>query len=239
LLSPDLAIVSDQRNCAKQYQHLLGFTMNAYPLSWPSAWPRTMPAYRRPARFSKKVASSTSGTSHRRSEDLTISDGVARVLTELGRMGIDRQDVIVSTNVRTRLDGLPPSGERAPEDPGAAVYWQEWTGARHVIAIDLYQRVADNLAAIAASLEALRAVERHGGAFILERAFTGFTALPAPGPSREWWEVLEVERTAPLDVITLAYRRLASERHPDKPQGSHNAMAELNKAFEQAKESCS
>src|SRR3546814_20391176 len=45
------------------------------------------------------------------------------------------QDTIISTNVRTRLDGLPRSGEREPNDSGAAVYWEEWNGERRVIAI--------------------------------------------------------------------------------------------------------
>ncbi|TGR16226.1 J domain-containing protein, partial [Mesorhizobium sp. M8A.F.Ca.ET.202.01.1.1] len=30
------------------------------------------------------------------------------------------------------------------------------------------------------------------------------------------------------------YRRLAAQRHPDLPGGSHDAMAELNQAKEQA-----
>ena len=38
------------------------------------------------------------------------------------------------------------------------------------MAIDAYTRTADNLAAVAATLEAMRAIERHGGAQILERA---------------------------------------------------------------------
>jgi hypothetical protein len=32
---------------------------------------------------------------------------------------------VISTNVRMRLDGLPRSGEKESQDPGAAVYWQE------------------------------------------------------------------------------------------------------------------
>ncbi|KVD37855.1 hypothetical protein WJ41_22830 [Burkholderia ubonensis] len=62
---------------------------------------------------------------------------------------------------------------------GVAVYWETRAGARRVMAIDQYTRVADNLAAVAATLDAMRAIERHGGARILERAFTGFAALAA------------------------------------------------------------
>ncbi|WP_347558519.1 J domain-containing protein [Robbsia sp. KACC 23696] len=164
---------------------------------------------------------------------MTVTDGVQRVLAELQRFGIDRQDVIVSTNVRTRLDGLPRSGEREPADSGAAVYWQERTGARRVIAIDHYIKVADNLAAIAATLDAMRSIERHGGARILERAFTGFTALPgATAPS--WRDVFGVPPDChDMAVVRAAYRRRASSAHPDKG-GSNDEMATLNAALRDA-----
>lgn len=124
-----------------------------------------------------------------------------------------------------------------PADPGAAVYWQEPVGPRRCIAVDQYTTVEDNIAAIAATLDAMRAIERHGGAAILERAFTGFTALPAPGQGaqREWSDVLGVDRaTVTREGCKQAYRRLASKFHPDKPEGSHAAMAELNAAQEAA-----
>jgi hypothetical protein len=59
------------------------------------------------------------------------------------------------------------------------------------MAIDQYDRVEHNLAAIAATLDAMRAIKRHGGAEILDRAFTGFTALPAPmAGGKPWRQVL-------------------------------------------------
>lgn len=211
--------------------------MNAYPLSWPEGWPRTKPSQKQYGKFNKKVSSQAG--SWKTSEKLTLTEALARVIAELGRMGIRRQDVIVSTNVRTRLDGLPRSGEREPNDGGAAVYWQEGKGTRRVLAIDQYMKVADNLAAIAATLDALRAVERHGGAVILERAFTGFTSLPAPGQTakRTWREVFGLPATGavPLDALRDLYRRLAAEHHPDRG-GTHELMSEVNQAYEQAKQ---
>lgn len=211
----------------------------AYPLQWPAGWPRTKAGDHKHGKFSKgeRVYSSFSSSSYTRKRDLSVSDSISRVLEELEKMGIDRQDIVISTNVRTRLDGLPRSGEKEPDDSGAAVYWQTRNGEQRVMAIDQYVKVADNIAAIAATLDAMRAIERHGGAQILDRAFTGFTALPAP-TKRDWQVVLGLQEILlpTIDDIKSAYRRLASEKHPDKPGGSHEAMTELNQAYEQAKQ---
>jgi hypothetical protein len=200
------------------------------------------PVMRRiPARFTKgerKYHTGASGSYIARRE-LTVSEGVDRVLRQLEHMigYAERRNVVISTNVRTRLDGLPRSGERKPEDPGAAVYWEDpFNRTPRVMAIDQYDEVADNLAAIAATLEAMRAIERHGGATILERAFTGFTALPNPDKARTWRDVLGYqphENPTLVDVKTR-YRVLSQTRHPDRAGGSHDAMAEINVAYEQA-----
>lgn len=210
--------------------------MNAYPLTWPGDWKRAGSACRQAGRFNRKVREN--GRSYPSAQQLTVAEAVRRVTDELARMGIDRQHVIVSTNVRTRLDGMPRSGEKEPADPGAAVYWTSHRGAKRVLAIDQYTRVADNLAAIAATLEALRAVERHGGAAILDRAFTGFTALPAPivaGMKRDWQTVLGLQSLLmpTADDVQQAYRRLAAKLHPDRG-GDAEGMAELNAARDEA-----
>lgn len=206
-------------------------TINAYPLTWPDGWKRS--TSREHGRFGKKVTKA--GSSWSRTEDLTVNEAIQRVLAELGRMGLGRDDVVISTNLVLRLDGLPRSDQRGPDDPGVAVYWEDRKGGRKVMAIDRYYKVADNLAALAATLDAMRAIERHGGAVVLERAFTGFTALPAPDANRQWWEVLGIPRAgATLDAVRQAYRTLASQHHPDRPGGSHERMAELNAAQEAA-----
>jgi hypothetical protein len=189
----------------------------AYPLQWPTGWRRTPGDGRRGASFT------------RYRKQLSIADGVQRVLQELERIGAGREDVVISTNVELRLDGLPRSDRMEPGDPGAAVYWRSGSSTK-VMAADHYERVADNLAALAATLEAMRAIERHGGAAILERAFAGFAALPAP---TEWWRVLGVDRHCTREEAKAAYRRLASQHHPDRG-GSADKMAELNAAQERA-----
>ncbi len=101
------------------------------------------------------------------------------------------------------------------------------------MAVDRYDRVADNLAAIAATLDAMRAIERHGGAEILNRAFTGFAALPDAGGGEHWSVVLEVERDATREQIETAYRRLRSQHHPDRG-GDAEQFHRITKAYEEA-----
>jgi hypothetical protein len=171
-------------------------------LSWPEGWKREK--FRKSASFK------------RYDQKLSVMDGIQRVLRELSLMGISRDDVIISTNVALRLDGLPRSDQANPADPGAAVYWQKKGKPMRTMALDKYDRVADNLAAIAATLEAMRAIERHGGAAILDRAFTGFAALPAHA-SETWREVLGVTLARPtLAHIEERFRTLAQVHHPDK-----------------------
>lgn len=206
-------------------------TINAYPLTWPTGWKRTAQGQHKQARFSK--ARERTSTGWRSTRELTLNEALQRLLDELERMGIHRDDVVISTNVPVRLDGLPRSGAAEPADSGAAVYWVERGDQPRVMAIDIYDRVADNIAALAATLDAMRSIERHGGAAVLERAFTGFVALPAPGARRPWYVVLGVNNPATPDEIRTAWRTLANKYHPDKPGGSHEAMAELNAAREE------
>jgi hypothetical protein len=213
--------------------------MTRYPLSWPAGWPRTAPSDRKGARFSRRERqySSTGGSSWTRKQDLSVADAVKRVLSELRTLGVPDGDAIISTNVPTRLDGLPRSSERAPADPGVAIYWQRPTEPMRCMAIDIYNDVAGNLAAIAATLEAMRAIERHGGAQILDRAFAGFDALPAPGGKRDWRDVLGIEqkpgRVITIDDARSCYRQLAAKHHPDRG-GSSQRMAEINAAWAEA-----
>jgi hypothetical protein len=156
-------------------------------------------------------------------------DGVGRVLAELELLGVpNRDDIVISTNIPTRLDGFPRSDQPEPPDPGAAVYWSvKGHKQPKCMALDRYDRVADNLAAIAASLNAMRAIERHGGAEILDRAFTGFVALPAP---EQAWQTLGLASSRPSRAeVDEAHRRLAFLHHPDRG-GDSSMMARINSA---------
>lgn len=191
-----------------------------YPLAWPEGWKRTQSYQRKTATFS------------RQGKALTVFDGVQRVLDELQRLGVHQDDVIVSTNLQTRLDGLPRSNQGRPGDPGVCVYWQKSAKEpMRCMAVDRYDEVQDNLAAVAATLEAMRSIERHGGAAILDRAFTGFAALPAPAAGeRDWWTVLGLQPDASVEAIRSAHRALAAKVHPDRQGGSVELMAQINTA---------
>jgi hypothetical protein len=201
-------------------------TKKAFPLNWPTGWKRTTPIMRGRAKFSRR--SSDGGQL-----DLTINQALDRVLDELGSMGAELSKVLISSNLELRNDGLPRSGQRAPADPGVAVYWNvRFRKDQRCMAIDRYDRVQDNLAAIAATLNAMRAIERHGGAAILDRAFTGFAALPAV---EQWWQVLGVTEHASKDTVEESYRRLAAKHHPDRG-GDDDLMSRINRARDQGME---
>jgi hypothetical protein len=206
----------------------------AYPLKWPAGWPRMSAGGRKRAKFGKgeRQYSTTGAGSWINKKDLTVSDATKRLTGELKTMGVRDGQWVISSNVELRNDGLPRSGQRAPEDPGVAVYWTR-KGHQQVMAIDLYDRVQDNMAAIAASLNALRAIERHGGAQILDRAFAGFTALPAPD-AFDPWAVLGLHPDATREAIEAAFRAHSKKHHPDAPGGSTEAFQRLERARREA-----
>jgi hypothetical protein len=204
----------------------------AYPLSWPEDWKRTQT--RISADFGKVQMSFTEqGPRREGKKRLSIADSVQRLLGELKRMGVRDSNIIISTNAPLRLDGMPRS-DQEPHDPGAAVYWKKNDkAAMRCMAVDQYTRVADNLAAIAATLEAMRAIERHGGAQILDRAFLGFATLPDKA-SQHWREVLGIEGEANLSVIEKRFRALAQVHHPDKG-GDRDRFEEILQARDAAR----
>ena len=195
-------------------------TDKRYPLSWPTGRPRTPAASRDRAPFGsmKRVA----GRSYESRESLSVAEATSRLQVELDRLGA--REIVLSTNVEPRLDGYPRSDRREPADSGAALYFR-FGGKDTVLACDKWDRTADNIAAIAKHLEALRGMDRWGVG-TLEQAFAGYQALPAP---EQWWQVLGVPESASREHINAAWRDKANTAHPDKG-GSDAAMARLNAA---------
>lgn len=187
-----------------------------YPLQWPSGWRRA--PYRRNGKFTKE------------GRPINVADASRRLERELERLGAERP--VLSTNVELRMDGRPRSDQN-PGDPGAAVYFA-YAGKATVFACDTYHAVADNIAAIAAHCEALRAIDRYGVGNI-EQALAGYRALPASAGS--WFIVLEFNDPPKVwAVVEARYKSLARVHHPDVAGGNTETMAKINAAYDTARQ---
>lgn len=195
----------------------------AYPLQWPAGWPRAK--WRQVAQFGKMKREP--GRSYDTKTTATVADARVRLQDELDRLGASY--ATLSTNLELRLDGQPRSGQPEPQDVGAAVYFR-LKGKDIALACDKWQRVADNIVAIAKHIEALRGMDRWGVGTAAQ-AFAGYEALPAP---EQWWQVLGVPQSASQAEIDAAYREKARSAHPDTG-GTDAAMARLNAARDAAR----
>lgn len=184
--------------------------ITAYPLTWPDGWQRDdFPE--RNWRFKGHTIASTRDS----------------IIAEIGRMG--GKNLIISSNLRLRNDGLPHSTQRMPEDCGVAIYF-DYRGESTCLACDKWDKVEHNMHSIARTIYALRQIERDGSSDLLDRAFRGFQALPEPDP---WWEVLGVESDATEDDLRRAYHKLARETHPDAG-GNAAEFNRVTRAYQEA-----
>ena len=203
--------------------------IEAYPLTWPAGWKRTPDHERKRASFGKMKK--TEGRSWSNRSQLTISQATQRLLDELERLGAE--NVVISSDLRLRLDGLPRSSQRTPDDPGIAVYFN-LDGQPHCMPCDRWDRIADNLAAVAKQVEAIRGMDRWGCGNT-RVAFAGFKALPPMSTERPWWEVLGCSRDTHRADVKETYLRLAQEHHPDRG-GDEGTMAAITGAYQRFKE---
>jgi hypothetical protein len=179
----------------------------AYPLAWPANWPRTGPGLRAKGAYRTTLPAALKNL--RDQLRLLAGPAVERTL-------------VLSSNATLGVD--------APADPGVVAYFV-WDQKPLAIPCDRWQRIEQNVQAIALSIEAMRAIERHGAKHMVTAMFSGFLALPAP--ARTWREVLGLPAGphSARDVETM-FRRLAEKMHPDRG-GSHDAMAALLAARDQ------
>lgn len=189
-----------------------------YPLTWPAGRPRRKPGTRVAGQF--------------KSSNKAITIGVAaRRLEEQVRL-LGGKNLVISTGVQPTLTGSVNDKRGTDNDPGVCAFFQ--LGDKPLaVACDRYVATADNLAAIAAHLEATRSIERYGVQTAAE-ILQAFAALPAPSWQKPWQEVLGFK---PGDdptptMIRDAHRRLSLEHHPDKG-GTTDDMAKLNAARDQ------
>jgi hypothetical protein len=138
----------------------------AFPLQWPDGWPRTAFNLRQ---SDKKFGGHVYGLTMGRARD--------QLLSELRMLGA--RDVVVSSNVPLRRDGLPYSDQRRIEDPGVAVYFM-LKKRPLVMARDRFISVAGNARSLALAVQAMRQLARHGDERMMERAFTGSSPSRRP-----------------------------------------------------------
>lgn len=206
---------------------------DAYPLQWPDGWPRTPISQRRGrGHFQKRERRCQGDHSWMSGRDITLNEATRGLMDEVTRLG--GKNVVISSNLQVRLDGLPRSGQRQPDDGGVAVYF-DLNGRQVAMARDAFVSVADNVRSLALAIEHMRGLERHGGGHMVERAFTGFAALPAPAMALEqpWYDVLGLPPHASADEIKEARDSKARSYHPDTSQSPNPAM--LDKVMEAAK----
>lgn len=220
---------------------------SAYPLYWPKTQARTPASKRRgDAPFSVGESYTTtrreSGAPdardvtlhHRRTKAVSLPIAVDRLEDQLERLGA--QAVVLSTNLELRLNGQPRAGQRDPEDPGAAV-WFNLNKKRLVFACDKWVRVADNIAALAAHIRAIRSVENYGVG-TMEQAFEGYRTLEDFSSGvMPWKRVLgfPADSRPTLAEVEAKWKARMKEVHP-RMQGESSLQAtQLNVAIAQAR----
>lgn len=190
----------------------------AYPLEWPIDRPRTPSHQRKSSQF-----------------NIAPHKAQQHMLSEINLMG--GRNVVISTDRRVRQDGgiYAKDLNRTPDDPGVAVYFER-KGQRVCFACDQYPKIWENLRAIGKTIEAMRGIERWGSHEMLDRAFTGFAALPPPdapipmgiGRQRHWSEVLGVPRDAPWNEIRSAYREKMRDASDEERYDLNAAKAQAS-----------
>jgi hypothetical protein len=165
----------------------------------------------------------------KRAKAVSMATAVERLEIQLARLGA--AEATLSTNVKLNLRGLP-SGNDKPADPGVAVYFR-FKGRATVLACDSYFTVAENIAAIAAHIDALRRIERYGVGS-LEQALAGYKALPVD-TAADWRQVFgfRAEDRVTAEQVNAKFKDRARTAHPDVG-GTDDGMAHLNRAREYA-----
>lgn len=187
--------------------------IEAYPLHWPVGYKRT--ASQINSRFK-----------------ITMDQAQRFLRAEISRMG--GTELIVSTNIPIKKDGLMYADwmSRRMDDSGVAIYFT-YKKKKISMCCDQYIRVWENVYALGKGIEALRGMERWGVSDFLDRAFTGFKALPdSIEMDYAWYKILNVDQNASVDEIKAAYKAKVKVAHPDAG-GSVASFNLIQKAYDQ------
>lgn len=198
-----------------------------YPLAWPVGRPRTKNRTR--GKFSETVEGS-------KTKPVTMTTACERVETEVDRLGGIYP--ILSTNLELRMDGRPRLDRGPPADPGVCLYFRV-KDRPYAMACDTYTEVSQNIAAIAAHIEASRRQARYGVATAAE-TLEAFAALPAPDHvlpgQRPWRHVLGFDDTFPFGMGPIEARERVNKRYRAKAieNTGEAELADLNVARDAA-----
>lgn len=191
----------------------------SFPLDWPLGYKRTND--RKNSFFKQSMDASQRSLEH----EVRLLEG---------------SNLVVSTNLPVRNDGgiYAAYMDKLIDDPGVAVFFR-YKGKSITMCCDQYRRVWENIYALAKGIEALRGMDRWGVSEFLERAFTGFTALPpaqSASSAKTWNQILEIPEGSSASVIKEAYRQLVKMFHPDNTiTGSAEKFIQVQSAYEDAK----
>jgi hypothetical protein len=160
---------------------------------------------------------------------------------------LSAKDIIIQAQFEPkdiRNDGWPRSSAR-PKGPAIIVSFKGTKGPL-AFPCDRYDSWEDNLYAIALSLEALRAVDRHGVTQNAEQ-YRGWTQLPAPAAhngtftdakqAAAWLALISGCSQTPAllvaveDARAAAYRMAAKKLHPDVAGGNTEQFQKLQAAM--------
>jgi len=176
----------------------------AYPLLWPTNWPKT--DTKQDSRFKQTLASAL----NKLKRECEMLGGKGLVLSSNYTLGCER-----------------------PKESGVVAYFQ-LDSRPIAIPCDRWRIVEDNVYAIAMTIEAMRGMERWGAKHMITAMFSGFKALPqrASGVAPHVILGLEEGKQYTEAEITAAYKRKAMTEHPDKPTGSNEKWAALREAHD-------
>lgn len=183
---------------------------SAYPLAWPAGWPRTASP--------QKGAYRTS-----------LAGALKNLKTQVGLLcgNAAAASLVLSSNVTL--------GRENPRDPGVVAFFL-WDKQAISIPCDRWLLVEANVQAIALTIEAMRAMDRHGAKHMIRAMFQGFTALPAATAGQRHWRTVlgfpDAVRPS-SDLVRARHRELAKMAHSDVG-GTDEAMAAINAARDQA-----
>jgi hypothetical protein len=197
-----------------RHRHQIGATRReremtqptAYPLQWPSGWPRTNAMSRQ--RWPNQV---------------TLGAALKELESEMRMLGV--KQIVLSSNCSLGMENAP--------DPGVVAYGF-YDQQQIAVPCDRWSTVAANVRAIAKTINAMRGMERWGAKHMIKAMFQGFTAIRGPGP-KPWREIIGIppEVRPTIDIVRSRQRELARIHHPDVG-GDPERMAEINAAVDVA-----